>query len=67
MEGEFALGEISRVGFAEHGVAVARKDLAGFEGRPEVFCYRFVTEVASDCFLAFENPIERLLICSARH
>ena len=66
VEGELALGEVSRIGFAEYGVAVAWEYLSGFEGRPEVLCYSFIAEVAGDCFLAFQDPLEGLLVCSTR-
>ena len=50
-ESEFALGDVTGICLAQHGVAVARHDLAGFQGGPEVVCDSFVTEVATDGIL----------------
>lgn len=51
--GEFHEGFEARVGFPQHGVAVAGDYLAGFQGRPEVVFYVGVGEGGTDVGLHF--------------
>ena len=65
-ESKLALRDVARVGLAEHGVAVAGNDLSRLESGPEVIRNSFITKVAADLLLHFLQPIEDLLVGSAR-
>lgn len=59
--GEVDEGLEARVRFAEDGVPVARDDLPGFEGGPEVVCNRGGGEGGADGGLHLEEPAEDFL------
>ena len=65
-ESKLALRDVAGVGLAEDGVTVAGNDLSRLESRPEVVRNSFVTKVAADLLLHFLQPIEDLLVGSAR-
>ena len=65
-ESKLALRDVAGVGLAEDGVTVAGNDLSRFESGPEVVRNSFVTQVAADLLLHFLQPIEHLLVGTAR-
>ena len=65
-ESKLALRDVAGVGLAEDGVTVAGNDLSRLESGPEVVRNSFVTKVAADLLLHFLQPIENLLVGSAR-
>ena len=65
-ESKLALRDVAGVGLAEDGVTVAGNDLSRFESGPEVVRNSFVTQVAADLLLHLLQPIEDLLVGTAR-
>lgn len=65
--GELALDGVARVCLAEHGVAVARDDLAGVQGFPEVGADDVLVGHVLGAYLVaeFEEPLEDLLVGAA--
>lgn len=61
-EGKFALRNVSRICLAQNGVAVARNDLAGVQGRPQVVLDRLVAKVVSNRLLHLLEPVKHLLV-----
>jgi hypothetical protein len=60
--GEFTLGDVAGVSLAEDGVAVARNDLAGLEGCPEIFLDLLVAKIGTDGGLHLLEPDEDFLV-----
>lgn len=61
-ESEFTLGNVTGIRLAEHGVTVARNDLASFEGSPEVVLDRLIAEIVSNGRLHLLKPVQHLLV-----
>lgn len=62
LEGELALGDVTRVSLAEDGVAVTGNDTAGLEGVPKVLGDVLVGKVRADGLLHLGEPVEDLLV-----
>jgi len=62
LEGKLALRNVTRVRFAEDGMAVTRDDATGLEGAPEVVLDGLVGKVAADRLLHLDEPVENFLV-----
>ena len=67
VEAELALRHVARVGLAQHGVAVARDDLAGVEGIPQRLGDQFLgrLDVLAVLLLELHGPVEHFLVGQA--
>lgn len=61
-ESKLALRHVTRVGLTEHGVPVARDDLASVQGGPEVVLDSLVAEIVANGLLHLLKPDEDLLV-----
>ena len=62
LKSELALASVTGVGLAENGVPVARNDLAGAEGLPEVVFDLLIGGSKTDLVLHLNDPSENFLV-----
>lgn len=59
---KLALRDVARIGLTKDGVAIARNNLAGVQGGPEVILDGLVAEVVANALLHLSEPVEHFLV-----
>ena len=65
LEGELPLSSVAGIGLTKDSMAIARNDLATFEGRPDVLLHGVVGRVLAELGLHLAQPEEDLLVGEA--